>query len=156
MNVNRELATSNYYHIKEIDNNELGYKQRPTTSSKSEKLILDQNNKYEYPIHYILKFVVKMGIKVTKVHRIVKFKQDYIIRDYIELNTKMRAETKIEPAKDIFKLMNNSLFGKSCENLLKYLEAKILTNDYETLKAVSKPTCKDVIRYENYTLYRIL
>ena len=93
-----------------------------------------------------------MGIKVTKVHRIIKFKQDYIIRDYIELNTKMRAEAKIEPEKDIFKLMNNSLFGKSCENPLKYLEAKILTNDYEILKAVGKPTCKDVIRYENYTL----
>ena len=64
----------------------------------------------------------------------------------------MRAEAKTEPEKDIFKLMNNSLFGKSCENPLKYLEAKILTNDYEVLKAVSKPTCKDVIRYENYTL----
>ena len=48
--------------------------------------------------------------------------------------------------------MNNSLFGKSCENPLKYLEAKILTDDYEILKAVSKPTCKDVIRYKNYTL----
>ena len=48
--------------------------------------------------------------------------------------------------------MNNSLFGKSCENPLKYLEAKILTNDYEILKVVSKSTCKYVIRYENYTL----
>ena len=93
-----------------------------------------------------------MGIKVTKVHRIIKFKQYYIIRDYIELNTKMRDEAKTEPEKDIYKLMNNSLFGKSCENPLKYLEAKILTDDYEILKAVSKPTCKDVIRYENYTL----
>ena len=140
-------------HGREVENNELGYKQRPPTSSKSKKLILDQNNKYEYPIHYrMLKFVVKMGIKVTKVHRTVKFKQDYIIRDYIELNTKMRAETKTEPEKDIFKLMNNSLFGKSCENPLKYLEAKILTDDYEIHKAVSKPTCRDVIRYENYTL----
>ena len=140
-------------HKREVENNELGCKQRPSTSSKSEKLVLDQNNKYEYPIHYrMLKFVVKMGIKVTKVHRIIKFKQDYIIRDYIELNTKMRAEAKIEPEKDIFKLMNNSLFGKSCENPLKYLEAKILTDDYEILKAVSKPTCKDVIRYDNYTL----
>ena len=45
----------------------------------------------------MLKFVVKMGIKVIKVHRIIKFKEDYIIRDYIELNTKMRAEAKIEP-----------------------------------------------------------
>ena len=48
--------------------------------------------------------------------------------------------------------MNNSLFGKSCENPVKYLEAKILTSDYEILKAFSKPTCTDVIRYENYTL----
>ena len=103
----------------------------------------------------MLKFVVKMGIKVTKVHRIIKFKQDYIIRDYIELITKMRVEGKTEPENDIFKLMNNSLFGKICENPLKYLEAKILTDDYEILKAVSKPTCKDVIRYENYTLKEI-
>ena len=125
----------------------------PPTSSKSKKLILDQNSKYEYPIHYrLLNFVVNMGIKVTKIHRKIKFKQDYIIRDYIELNTKMRAEAKTEPEKNIFRLMNNSLFGKSCANPLKYLEAKNLTNDYEILKAVSKPTCKDVIRYENYTL----
>ena len=115
--------TSNFQlltHGREVENNELGYKQRPPTSSKSKKLILDQYNKYEYPIHHrMLKFVVRMGIKVTKVHRIIKFKQDYIIRDYIKLNTKMRAEAKIEPEKDILKLMNNSLFGKSCENPLK-------------------------------------
>ena len=100
----------------------------------------------------MLKFVVRMGIKVTKVRRIIKFKQDYIIRDYIELNTKLRAKAKTEPEKDIFKLMKYSMFGKSCENPLKYLEPKILTNDYEILEAVGKPTCKDVIRYENYTL----
>ena len=41
----------------------------------------------------------------------------------------MRAEARTEPGKDIFKLMENSLFGKSCENPLKYLEAKILTDD---------------------------
>ena len=151
-----EERTSNFQlipHGREVENNELGYKQRPPTSTKSKRLILDQNNKYEYPLHYRkLKFVDKMGIKVTKVHRIIKFKQDYIIRDYIELNTKMRAEAKTEPEKDIFKLMKNSLFAKNCENPLKYLGAKILTDDYEILKAVSKPTCKDVIRYENYTL----
>ena len=47
----------------------------------------------------------------------------------------MRAEAKTELEKDIFKLMNNPLFGKSCEIPLKYLEAKILTHDYEILKA---------------------
>ena len=43
--------TSNFQllpHGREVENNELGYKQRPPTSSKSKKLILDQNNKYEY------------------------------------------------------------------------------------------------------------
>ena len=130
-------------HRREVENNELGYKQRPKTSAKSEKLILDRKNKYEHPIHYrMLKFVVKMGIKDTKVHRLSKFKQDYIISDYIELNTKTRAEAKTEDEKGIFKLMNYSLFGKSCQNPLKYIEAKILTDDYEILKAVSKPTSK--------------
>ena len=48
--------------------------------------------------------------------------------------------------------MNNSLFSKICENPLKYLESKILTDDYEIPKAVSERTCKDVIRYDSYTL----
>ena len=100
----------------------------------------------------MLKFFVKMGMKATKIQRIIKLKQDYIIRVYIELNTIIRAEAKTEVQKDVFKLMNNSLSVKSCENPLKYLEAKILTDDYEILKALSKPSCKDVIRYDSYTL----
>ena len=74
---------------RKVENNEPLYKQRPPTSSKNEKLILDLNNKYEYPIHYrMLKFVARMGINVTQVHRIIKFKQDYIIRYYIKLKKK--------------------------------------------------------------------
>ena len=53
-----------------------------------------------------------MGIKIINVHRTDKFKQDNTIQDYIELNTKMRTETKNETEKDIFKLMNNYLFVK--------------------------------------------
>ena len=88
-------------------------------------------------IHYrMLKFVVMMFIRVNKVRRVIKLKRDDIINDYTELNTKMRAGAKTEAEKDIFKVLNNSLFGKSCENLLKYLEATILTDDYEILKAV--------------------
>ena len=135
---------------RKVENNKLVCKQRPPGSPKSGKLKLDHNDKYYYPVHYrMLKIVVRMGIKVTKVHRIIKFKRDYIIRDYIKLNTKMRTEAKTEAEKDIFKLMNNSLFGESCENPLEFLKAKILTDDYEIYKPVSKPTNKDVIRYDN-------
>ena len=100
----------------------------------------------------MLKFFAKMCIKVIKNHRIVSFKQDGFIRDYIEFNTEMRAETQTQLEKDIVKLMNNSLFGNSCENHLKHLEDKIFKDEYEKLKTVCKPTCKDVIRYDNYIL----
>ena len=105
---------------RKVENNELGYKESPQFFLKIEKLIIDQNDKYECPIHNrITKFVVKMDIKVTKVHRIIEFKRDYTMREYIQLNTKKRAEAEIEAEKDISKLMNFSLFGKSCENPLK-------------------------------------
>ena len=148
--------TKNFHILllrREVENNELGYKQRRPNSLKSETLILDQNNKYKYPIHCrMLKFVVQMGIKIMKGHRITKFKQGYMIREYIEPNTKIRAEVITDAEKDKFKLRNNTRFGKNCENPLKYLEAKILTDDHEILKVVSIPICIDVIRYDKYTL----
>ena len=68
---------------RKINDNELGYIKRGTGNARSEKLILDQNNKTEYMVHYrILKFYVKMGVKLTKIHRVIKFKQDCICRDY--------------------------------------------------------------------------
>ena len=59
----------------------------------------------------MLKFYVKMGVKVTKTHRVIKFKQEYICRDYIRNNKNKRATTKTEAKKDVRKLMNNSLYG---------------------------------------------
>ena len=56
----------------------------------------------------MLKFYVKMGVKVTKIHRVIKFKQGYICRDYIQNNTNERATAKTEAEKDVMKLMNNS------------------------------------------------
>ena len=66
---------------RKINDNDLGYRERDVGTARSEKLILDQNNKTEYMVHYrMLKFYVKMGVKVTKIHRVIKFKQDYICR----------------------------------------------------------------------------
>ena len=60
-------------------------------------------------VHYrMLKFYVKMGVKVTKIHRVIKFRQDFICSDYIQNNTNKRATAKTEAAKDVRKLMNNS------------------------------------------------
>ena len=77
---------------RKINDNELSYKEREKGRAKTEKLILDQNNKTEYMVHYrMLKFYVKLGVKVTKFHRVIKFKHDYICRDHIQNNTNKRA-----------------------------------------------------------------
>ena len=51
----------------------------------------------------MLNFYVKMGVKVTKIHRVIKFKQDYICSDYIQNNTNKRATAKAEAEKDVRK-----------------------------------------------------
>ena len=99
---------------KKIYDNELGYRERDGGKARSEKLILDQNNKTEYMVHNrMIKFYVEMGGTVTKIHRVIKLKQDYISRDYIQKNTNKRATAKTEAEKDVRKLMNNSLHGRT-------------------------------------------
>ena len=66
---------------RKVNYNELRYRERDGGKARSEKLILDQNNKTEYTVHYrMLKFYVKTGVKVTKINRVIKFEQDYICR----------------------------------------------------------------------------
>ena len=61
-----------------------------------------------------------LGLKVTKIHRVVKFKQAAWMRTYMDYNLKMRKETK----NDIFKLASNSPFGKTMENVRNFGEVK--------------------------------
>ena len=119
---------------------------------RSEKLILDQNNKTECMVHYrMLKFYVKMGVKVTKVHRVIKFKQDYICSDYIQNNKNKRATAKTEAEKDVRKLMNNSLYERMCMNPLHFFQSKFLHDEEKIMKSVSKPTFKNITRYRDYS-----
>ena len=110
---------------RKINDNELGYRERETCRARPEKLILDQNNKTEYMVHYtILKFYVKMGLTVTKIHRVIKFKQYYICRDCIQNKTNERAKATTEAEKEERKSMNNLLYGRMCMNHLHFLQSK--------------------------------
>ena len=137
---------------RKINDNELGYRERDGGKARSEIFILDQNNKTEYMVHYrMLKLYVMMGVKVTKIHRVIKFKQVYICRDYIQNNTNKRATAKTEAEKDVRKLMNNSLYGRMCMKPLHFSQSKFMHYDEKIMKSVSKPTFKSITRYRDYS-----
>ena len=74
----------------------------------SEKLMTDLNDKRGYPIHYRnLKFVLSLGVKLEKIHRVVQFHQKPWLAPYIEINSSHRAKATNKFTKDFFKLLNN-------------------------------------------------
>ena len=53
-------------------------------------------------------------------HRLIQFNQEVWLKPYIEMNTKLRTEAKNDFEKDLFKVINNSVFGKTLENVTKH------------------------------------
>ena len=85
-----------------------------------EKLIPNLNDKTKYILHYEnLKQYEKLGLEIRKIHRGIKFEESPWLKQYIDLNTTLQTKATNEFKKHLFKLMNNSVFGKTMEKYQK-------------------------------------
>ncbi|GBN48631.1 hypothetical protein AVEN_140029-1 [Araneus ventricosus] len=112
-------------------------------NSKQGKLLTTLYDKEKYVVHYrSLKQYLKMGLEVVKVHRILKFKQSNWLKKYIDLNTEMRKKATNDFEKDFYKLMNNSVFVKTMENIRKRIDVRLCCNYDQVKKLIAKPNFK--------------
>ena len=97
-----------------------------------------------------LEYYLKLGIKVTKVHRIFTFDEKAYLKEYIDLNTELRKQSKNDLEKDLLKLMNNAIFGKSMENVLDRSNIKLINNNPEKLlKLIKQPNFQNAYQISN-------
>ena len=84
---------------------------------------------------------LELGMKLKKIHRILKLKQSDWMRSYIDFNTQKRMISNNEADKNFFKFMNNSVYGKTMENLRKSIKVRVVKNSQDFNKYTSRPTC---------------
>ena len=108
--------------------------------NKCKKLVCNLLNKKKYVIHVnSLKQALNHELKLKKIHRIIEFNQKEWLKPYIHMNTELRKEAKNDFEKNLFKLMNNSIFGKTMENIRKHRDIKLVTTDKKRSKLVLEP-----------------
>lgn len=130
--VTEEMLSDYCKNIKKLHGN---------SSGRVSKLVPTLQKKERYVLHYKnLKLYESLGLKVSKVHRVLEFSQKPWLKPYIDFNTEMRKGAKNSFEKDFFKLMNNSVFGKTLENLRKRSNIQLITDAEQLLRLTSEPT----------------
>ena len=107
-------------------------------------LIPNLYDKTKYVTHIKnLQLYKRLGLVVTKIHRVLEFKQETWLKSYIQFNTDKRKAATSVFEKDFFKLMSNSVYGKSMESLRNRVNVELVNNEKRIKKAIAKPTCKN-------------
>ena len=102
------------------------------------KLCPNLNDKKKYVLHHEnLKYYISKGMVLTNVYRVIQFEHKAFLRPYIEMNTDLRKTAKNDFEKSLFKLLNNSVFGKTMENIRGRVDLE-LVNNKKTAKRLTK------------------
>ena len=113
-----------------------------------EKLISHFKPRKNYVVHYrTLRQCLEMGMRITAVHRGISFYQSPWMEPYIRKNTELRKTATNSFEKDFFKLMNNSVFGKTIENIRKRQNIHLIDNRKKALRLSSRPN------FDRYTIF---
>ena len=151
--VNKYASESDHGYLPEVDvsypkelhdlHNDIPFMCTKMKVNGVEKPIPNLYHKRRYIIHVrALKQALDHVLVLEKIHRCIKSKQSPWMKEYIDFNTKLRTAAKNDFEKDFYKLMNNSVFGKTMENIRKHRNIKLVNNKEEYLKAVMKPNFK--------------
>ena len=71
-------------------------------------------------------------MKLVKIHKILSFKQSNWLKSYVDFNTEKREQSSDEFNKNLYKLLNNYIYGKSIENLRKRMNVKLISDKKHT------------------------
>ena len=113
-----------------------------------EKLVPNLRDKKNYIIHIqALNQALQHGLRLDRIHRAIEFDQSSWLKTYIDFNTQLRTAATSDLEKDFFKLMNNSVFGKTMENIRKHRNIKLVTTEEKYLRTVMKPNFKSGVLF---------
>ena len=108
------------------------YNGKEARDEKQPKPILNQMDK-------ALQFYLQKGMKLKQVHRWVKFKQRCWLKPWIDFNTEKRKVAKSDFEKDMFKLMNNAVYGKTMENVRNHIDFELVSTQERIQKCINNP-----------------
>ena len=132
---------------------------KPDTNTQTKILICDWSDKKNYLVHYrTLKFYLRHGMIVDKVHNVISFKQSRWLEKYINFITEKRNQAVKDFEKDFYKLLNNAFYGKTMENVPNRLKIKFFKKDNyrKIIEYKSKLTFNGIHKsYENCDSYTI-
>jgi len=106
---------------------------------KTPKLTANLYDKEKMVVDYrTLKQALKHGLILKKIHCAIKYDQRDWLETYIDKNTSLRTEATSDFEKNFFKLMNNSVYGKTIENVMNRQDIILCTDRAKAIKLMSK------------------